>query len=222
MTFKFLKTSFNGDQNVGLYGFATDGYCLLGIEPKNLKKIEEALKVKATVTSIAGTELIGIFATGNKNGIVLTTIIEDFELKNIKKMFDINVEVIKAKHTAHGNMILCNDKGCLISEHLKAYKKKIEDVLGVEADIGTVAGLEVVGSAAVATNIGCLCHRAASEEELKKIEELLKVRTDVGTTNYGSPFIKSGLIINSNGMIVSETSTGPELGRVDEIFNPER
>ena len=222
MTFKFLKTGFNGDQNVGLYGFATNDYCLLGIEPKKLKKIEATLGTKIKITSVAGTELMGIFAAGNKNGIILTKIIEDYELKNLKKLFDINIEVIKSKHTTNGNLILCNDNGCLISKHLKTYKKKIQDVLGVEVDIGTVADLEVVGSAAVATNIGCLCHRAATEEEINKIESLLKVRADIGTVNYGSPFIKAGLIVNSKGMIVSETSTGPELGRVDEVFNPER
>ncbi len=222
MTFKFLKTGFRGDQNVGLYGFATNDYCLLGIKPRNVKKIEKTLGVNVKTTSIAGTELLGIFATGNSNGIVITKMIEENELKKLKRIFKINVEIIKSKHTANGNLILCNDNGCLISKYLEKYKKEIQDALGVEVQVGTVGGLEVVGSAAVATNIGCLCHRAATEEELKKIEMLLKVGVDIGTINYGSPFIKAGLIVNSSGMIVSESSTGPELGRVDEIFNPER
>ncbi len=113
---------------------------------------------------------------------------------------------------------MCNDKGCLISKHLKTYKKKIKSCLGVEVEVGTVADLEVIGSAAVATNKGCLCHRDTTEEEIKLIEKLLKVKADVGTVNYGTPFIKAGILVNSNGVVFSEQSTGPEMGRIDEIF----
>ena len=54
---------------------------------------------------------------------------------------------------------------------------------------------------------------------MKKIEEILKVRVDVGTVGYGSPFIKSGIIVNSNGVVFSELSTGPEIGRIEEVFH---
>lgn len=50
------------------------------------------------------------------------------------------------------------------------------------------------------SNIGCLCHRATSEAELKVIEQLLEVRTDIGTVSFGNPFIKAGLIVNSKGV----------------------
>ena len=53
---------------------------------------------------------------------------------------------------------------------------------------------------------------------MKKIQEFLKVKVDVGTTNYGSPFVKAGLLVNSNGFIASEISSGPELGRIAEVF----
>lgn len=218
MSFKFLRAKFNGDPNIGLYGFANDNYCFLGTETNLTNKIKDILKTKVKVSTIAGTELIGIFATGNKNGIVLPKIIEKYELKNLKKLFDINLKVINSKETALGNLILCNDKGCLIAHQLKRFKKQISDALGCEVDIGTVAELDIVGSAAVADNMGCLCHREASEEEMKKIEDLLKVKVDVGTVGYGSPFVRAGLIINSNGVIFSEQTTGAELGRIDEIF----
>lgn len=218
MSFKFLRAKFNGDPNIGLYGFANDSYCFLGIETNLTGKIKEIIKTKVKTSTIAGTELIGIFATGNKNGIVLPKIIEKYELKNLKKIFDINLEVIKSKETALGNLILCNDKGCLIPHQLKKFKKQISDVLGCEVDIGTVADLDIVGSAAIASNIGCLCHREASEEEMKKIEGLLKVKVDVGTVGYGSPFVRAGLIVNSNGVIFSDQTTGAELGRIEEVF----
>ena len=220
MPFKFLRAKFNGDPNIGLYGFATDDYCILGLEPnkKILKQIKNILKIDIKILTIAGTELAGLFIAGNKNGIILPKIMEDHELKRLKKLFDINLEIIKSRQTALGNLILCNDKGCLISEKLKRFKKKISDVLNCEVDVGTVANLNIVGSTATANNTGCLCHRDATEKEMVKIEEILKVKVDVGTVGYGSPFIKSGIIVNSRGIVFSELSTGPEIGRFEEVF----
>ncbi len=219
MPFKFLRAKFHGDPNIGLYGFATDDYCLLGLEPnkKILKQIKKTLKTNIKFSTIAGTELSGIFIAGNKNGIILPKIIEDHELKNLKKL-GLNLEIIKSRQTALGNLILCNDKGCLISEKLKRFKKKISDALDCEVDTGKIINLDIIGSVATASNKGCLCHREAREEEMVKIEEILKVKVDVGTVGYGSPFIRSGLIVNSKGVIFSELSTGPEIGRFEEVF----
>jgi translation initiation factor 6 len=220
MPFKFLKAKFYGDPNVGMYGFATDDYCLLGIEPnkKVLAKIETTLDTKIKVATVAGTELIGLFVAGNKSGILLPKIVEDYEIKKLKAL-GLNIEVIASRETALGNLILCNDKGCLISEKLRRFKKKISDALDCEVETGKVAGLEIIGSAALANNIGCLCHMEAEEKEMKKIEEILKVKVDVGTVGYGSPFIRSGIIVNSKGVLFSELSTGPEMGRYEEVFS---
>jgi translation initiation factor 6 len=101
---------------------------------------------------------------------------------------------------------------------LKKYKKEISDTLGCEVEIGKIADLDIVGSCAITSNIGCLCHREANEEELKRIEEILKVKVDVGSISYGSPFIKSGIIVNSKGVVFSEQTSGAEIGRIEEVF----
>ncbi|MFZ3077784.1 MAG: translation initiation factor IF-6 [Candidatus Aenigmatarchaeota archaeon] len=214
---KFIRTNFNGDPNIGLYGFASDGYCLLGNLPKHRQKMEEYLKVKISAAQMAGTELAGIFAAGNSNGILVSKIADAREVKEIKKALGINVLVIKAKATAIGNLVVCNDKGCIISSMLKKFGKDIAEALDCETAVGKVAGLHIVGSAAVATNKGCLCHRDAGEDELKGIEELLKVKTDIGSIG-GSPFVKAGIIANGSGIVVSEEASGPELQRIDEVF----
>ncbi|MEM5778420.1 MAG: translation initiation factor IF-6 [Candidatus Aenigmatarchaeota archaeon] len=219
MSFNFLRLNFNGDPNLGLYGFANDNYCILGFEPHQsiLNKIKEILGIDILITTIAGTELSGLFAVGNKNGIILPKITEEFEIKKLKE-FEINFKIINSKETALGNLILCNDKGCLISSSLKNYKKEIAETLDCEIEIGKIANLNIVGSCAIANNIGCLCHRDAKEEEMKIIENLLKVKVDVGSVNYGNPFIKSGIIVNSKGIIFSEQTTGSEIGRFEEVF----
>jgi translation initiation factor 6 len=221
MAFHFLKAKFGGDPNVGLYGFATDKYCLLGHEPqaKVRKRISEILNVPVHNLPLAGTDLIGLFAGGNSNGVVVTKLVEKEELAELKLALPgTNVLVLRSVQTALGNLVLCNDRGCLVSEKLLKFRAELTDALGCEVATGTIAGLNLVGSAAVASNIGCLCHHEAAEEEAELLEGLLKVKVDVGTVGFGSPFIKSGLIVNSNGVVVSEMSTGPELGRIAEVF----
>jgi translation initiation factor 6 len=220
MPFKFSKAEFKGDPNIGLYGFATDSYCLLGLTPQDsmLKAIKKTAGFKPKMSTIAGTELLGIFAAGNSNGIILPKIIDEDELKRIKKMFDLNIEVINSKRTALGNLVICNDNGCIISRGLSRFKDKIAKALGVKVEIGTVAGLSIVGSCAAASNIGCLCHREAKEKEMKLIEKVLQVKVDIGTVGYGSPYINSGVIVNSKGILYSEVTTGAELGRIEEVF----
>jgi translation initiation factor 6 len=219
MTFKFLRTNFNGDPNIGMYGFATDKYCFLGanVQQSLLQRVRETLKTEIVSSTVSGTELTGLFAMGNSNGIILSKIIEDYEVRKLKEN-GLNLKVINSNETALGNLILCNDKGCLISSSLKKFQKEISDVLDCEVEIGKIANLDIVGSCGIASNIGCLCHREAREEELKKIEEILKVKVDVGSVTYGTPYIRSGIIVNSNGVLVSNPTTGAEIGRIGEVF----
>ena len=214
---KFLKTNFFGDNNLGLYGFASDDYCLLGLEPKNLDKMEKILQTEIKIASISNTQFIGLFCAGNKNGIIINKIIEDHELKKLKQLLDINIQTIGSAHTAEGNLILCNDNGCLISGKLKRHKRQIEDCLGVETETGIIGDHEIIGSVAVANNKGCLVSNDITDEQVKKIESLLKVNLDVGSIT-GSPFIKSGIIVNSKGCLFSDKVTGPEMQRIQEVF----
>jgi len=216
---KFFRTGFNGDSNIGLYGFATDNYCVIGMPVKHYEKIEKVLKLQIKTATIAGTELVGIFSSGNSSGIILPAIATENEIKKFKQL-GLNVLTVKSKYTALGNLILCNDNGCLISPHLKKFKNEIADVLGCEVQTGKVAGLTIPGSASIASNKGCLCHMDAKENELKLIENLLKVKADIGSVG-GSPFVNSGMIVNKNGFIVSEYVTGPELQRIYEVFGYE-
>lgn len=223
-SFRFLRANFNSDPNIGLYGFATDKYCLLGIElNKKLKaKARSLLKAGIKTCTVAGTEFAGIFAAGNSSGIVLPKIAVKMEIQKLRKLLpDVNILVLNAKQTALGNLILCNDKGALISNKLKTHAKKISDCLDCETETGKIAGMEIVGSVGIASNTGCLCHSNSSEEEIRKIESLLNVSVDIGSVSYGSPFVKAGLIVNSFAALTSENSTGPELQRIGEVFDSE-
>jgi translation initiation factor 6 len=172
--------------------------------------------------TIANTDLVGIFCVINSNGILLPKIANKREMDffaRLKKEFGLNISILPSKFTALGNLISANDKGALISNVFsKISKSRIEDCLDVEADYSSVARQNIVGSLSVTTNKGCLLHRDAEEIEIKKIEDILKVKADIGTVNFGSPFIGSSVIANSNGAVVGDQTTGPEVTRIAETL----
>jgi len=94
----------------------------------------------------------------------------------------------------------------------------IEDCLGVETEYCNLAGMSTVGSAGIATNKGCLLHRDASGDEIKIVEQILKVNVGIGTANFGSPFVGCCIIANNNDVIVGESTTGPEITRMQEAL----
>jgi len=119
------------------------------------------------------------------------------------------VIVLRQKHTALGNLIAMNDKGIiaapLLSEDLKQEGMKI-------------AGTDLVGSATYVNNKAFITHRDAEETEVKHLEKVFKVPGGIGTVNMGDPFVKSAIIGNKKGLIVSMPTSGPELNRIDDIF----
>lgn len=221
---RVLQTDFFGDHNVGLFAKSSDKLCVMGnnISAGGASKIHEALGAEVFSTTIANTELAGIFCALNSNGIVLPKIVTDHELNLFKEKAErkgMSVATLGSKFTAIGNLILCNDKGAVISDFLSSKDKRIiEGCLDVEADYGSVAGLQSIGSCGIATNRGCVLHRDASEQELDNIQEILKVDTDIGTANFGSPFLGSAGFASSKGVVVGESTTGPEVTRIMETL----
>ncbi|MEM5794606.1 MAG: translation initiation factor IF-6 [Candidatus Aenigmatarchaeota archaeon] len=222
---KILQTNFFGDYNLGIYGKACDKFCLLGsFIPLNLrKKIEEFLKVKVYPVTLSRTDLVGIFCSFNSNGIVVPKIVTEKEfdfLKQLEKDFSVNLGIVKTKFTALGNLILCNDKGAIISKLFsRKEKEKIEDLLGVECEYLSIGEIKTLGACGIATNKGCVIHRDAKEEEIKTVEDVLKVSVDVGTANFGSPFIGACGFANSNGAVIGELTSGPEFARISEALS---
>ena len=184
------RMNFNGDPNLGLYGFATDRFCLIGC---NVRDKIKSLDVPILTATLLSTELIGIFSTGNSSGIIVPDILENHELNHIKAILSkigVKVLVLDSRFTALGNLILMNDNGIILSNMLKENKKQIEHFFGLKCEISTIAGLDIVGSLGIATNSGCLLNPQVKRKEIKTIEKVLDIKADIGTVNFGSPFPK--------------------------------
>ena len=208
-----LRVNFAGDSNIGLYGFATDKYLINGHPSKEGKKIAKKLKIKLIKAMVMNTYFAGIFLAGNSNGIVASKFIDDYGFTNIEHD---NILYLNTKHTAFGNMMTFNNKGGIISPSLNRYKKEIEDFLDIKMETSTIAGMKIPGSCILATDKGCVVHPKITEKEKTLVEKTFQVPVFVGTVNYGSPYVRSGLIANSKDFATSIQSTGPELGNITE------
>lgn len=213
-TMALQQTDYRGDENIGFYGLVTDAYALFAPEFKDRDLFDVK---KITGLRMNGTNLIGIFAAGNSNGLIVTDTIEAVEERKLDET-GIDYLILESKFTAIGNLVLCNDNGAIISKHLEDRKDDIADVLGVDVETGTVAGLNIPGSCGVATNQGVLLHREASEEELEHAENVLGVSGDIGSVNFGSPYVHSGVLANSDDLLLGLNTTGPEIQRVQDAL----
>ncbi len=213
-----LKTKFHNNPNIGLYSFATDSYCLL---PKNLskqlvEKIEEVLNVPVYQVTIYNTNLIGIFCTGNEDYLFVPEFIPEHELNDLEKIKNVKVIKLDTRFTALGNNIVIKDKTCLINPHLESTVKIKLEELGFKVSPFEIAENSTVGSCTALNHKGCLLHRDATNA--KKISSIFNLPANIGTVNFGSPYVRSGLLVNCNGYVVGAETTGPETQRIDETL----
>lgn len=215
-----LIAGFNSNPNVGLYGFATDKYCLLGREvpEKFYSKIEEVLNVKVIPMTIAGTSLLGVFLNGNNKVLLVPGIVFPQELEILDR-YKIKYKIIETKYTCLGNNMILTDKtGIISNDYGQKELKQLQDALGFDLVSAKIANHNTLGSLAVHNKNGILCHHDILESEAKLLKKILKLEVNTGTVNMGSPFVGSGILCNSKGMVIGELSGGPEIVNADQAL----
>ena len=173
-------------------------------------------------TTINQSSLLGVYLATNSNGILVPSIISDEELEVIQEfssLHDMKFAILESKDNALGNLVLCNNKGCIISSELSGHVKTIQEILDVEVMILDYAQNKLPGSCGVTNSNGCCVHPLTSEEEAELIGDILHVPIDVSTINMGNPYIRAGSIVNDFGGIFGYDSSGPELMRISNVLN---
>jgi translation initiation factor 6 len=206
-----------GNPYIGIFCSANEelAFVPIELEKRFRQKLIDTLEVELIEAIVARSSLIGSLMAMNSHGAIVNNFVEQGEIIKLKKY--INITVLDEKLNAIGNNILSNDKAALVHpEFKKSTISEIENVLDVEVQKGTVAGLRTVGTAAEITNKGGLVHPKVKDEELKLMEDLFKVKISTGTANYGTPLIGACLIANSNGAVTGTSTTGIELGRIED------
>jgi len=214
-----LRTEFNGSPFVGVFASATED-ALLAASEVDAGPLADELGVDGVYSgTVGGSSVVGSLVEGNSSGIVVSASARDDEVDRMEDATNGRVARLDERTNAVGNLVLANDDAALVSPGLDAEARDtVADALDVEVRAGTVGGVEVVGSAAVATNNGVLAHPRSSDDELGALEDLFGVNVDVGTVNYGTPLVGSGLLANTKGYVAGSETTGPELGRIEETL----
>jgi translation initiation factor 6 len=200
--------------NVGIFLRANDKFLLApkGIASTKSHMLAGNLKVTPCFVSVQGTRLLGPLVVMNNKGILVSRMVEDYEVKEISTKTGLPVSKFDSKFTAVGNLVAANDKGAIVSSILDAKAvSQVKDVLDVEVHRLEIQDYVQVGALIVATNSGAAVYPKLNEKEVEEVGSVFGVEAYPASINGGIPFLSSGLVANSENAVVGSLTTGPEL-----------
>ena len=200
--------------NIGIFLRANDGFLLVpkGLAQTKSDRLCENLHVSAVPSSIGESRLLGALSFMNGNGVLVSRLAEDFEIKEIRDGTGLNVSRLDSKLTAVGNLVVANDKRAFVSPALDSRAlSQVRDVLGTEVEQGPIGEYYQVGSLAVATNRGAAVYPGLDEADVARLGSALGVDAYPSSVNGGVPYVASGLVANSGNAVAGTQTTGPEL-----------
>ncbi|MCQ1534333.1 translation initiation factor IF-6 [Methanosarcina sp. KYL-1] len=203
---------------IGVFATCTEDVALVPprTNPEVCAILEELLGVRVVETLVNGSVVLGSLSRGNSNGFLLP---HGASAEKMEKLTGVTVGILPDKLNAVGNIVLANDSAALVHPELSDVAiETIARILKVEVFRGTIAGIKTVGMAGAVTNKGLMVHPKVTPSERELLEEVFGLPVDIGTTNFGTQMLGSGLLVNSKGFVAGSETTGPELGRVDEAF----
>jgi len=216
-----IKYDVYGGPNIGIFTSVNDKFVFIpnGFAKTKAENLAHYLQTEYLMTPVANTRLLGILMVLNNHGILLPKTSSPEEIANLRKCTDLNVKMLDTKYNALGNLICVNDKGGVISPIIeKEFIKEIEDVLDIEVIQKKVAGYHQVGAVMGANNLGGIIHPEADEEDIKNFSNILGVNIEPATINGGIPFVSSGMLANSNAVVVGNLTNGPEIMMLTRAF----
>ena len=187
------------------------------LDPKALAqtktdKLCESVEEKAVPASIGESRLLGALTAMNANGVIVSRLAEDPEIREIEAATGMNVSRLSSKLTAVGNLVVANDRRALVSPILEAGAvSQVRDVLGTEVERTPIGEYHQVGTFVVATNGGAAVYPGLEEKDVERIGALLGVDAYPTSVNSGVPYVASGLVANSRNAVAGTQTTGPEL-----------
>ncbi|MHA1214312.1 MAG: translation initiation factor IF-6 [Candidatus Hodarchaeales archaeon] len=206
-----------GSIHIGVAMLITEEFAFV---PNNIPESLKRIIQRVTQTKILeiSENIIGSLMVGNSKGLVVSNVISQEVLNQIKKS---GLPVYQSpEFFAFGNVILANDFGGIISPIVPpSIRKNIAETLDVPIETKQIANSDLVGSLAFVTNHSGLFTPLAEEKEITEIKKILQLKeTGVGSVNKGSEFVASGLLGNSKGLLVGKETTGIEIMEISRCF----
>ena len=203
---------------IGVFATCTDNIALVPPMTKLdiCARIEKSLDVRVVEILVNGSVVVGALSRGNSNGFLFSY---GTNTRELQKLTGVKVETLPDRLNAVGNIVLANDSASLVHPELSDRAiEAISRTLNVEVYRGTIAGIKNVGMAGVVTNKGLLVHPRVTSSEREILEKIFELPVSIGTTNFGTQMLGSGILANSNGYLAGSETRGPELGRIEEAL----
>ena len=203
---------------IGVFATCTEDLALVptGTKPEVGTLLEDSLDVRVVETLVNGSVVVGALSRGNSNGFLFS---HGIDAGKLQEKLGVQVEILPDKLNAVGNIVLANDFAALVHPELSDRAlETIARTLKVEVYRGTIAGIKNVGMAGVVTNKGLIVHPKVTSAEREMLEEIFDLPVNIGTTNFGTQMLGSGLLANSKNYLAGSDTTGPELGRIEEAL----
>jgi len=209
---RIYRASVRKSPFVGVYcAVSEDNAIVSPIVPYGfVRMLEKLFRVKPIVTTIGSISSVGSMIAMNSTGAAVPTIIDEDELTKIGKR--LNVLVVEGRSWALGNLIVANDKGCVISDLIPPdLASRISECLGVDYLRMSIGKYKAIGSLfAVSNEIG-VASPVASEEAVARVSNVLQIQMVPTTVNDGEKLVKLGTLVNDRSIVVGKTTTGVEL-----------
>jgi translation initiation factor 6 len=221
-----LKDNVYGGSNIGVF-MALSNKVFLYPHKANPKLVDFVIQSTPNVIPIEvflhGASVLGVYTAMNSHGMIIPSLVTDEELAIIKNAVpqDFRITQIDSEDNTFGNLILCNDKGAIVSPLLLDAKEIIQETLQVPVSVFHFAKSKLPGSCGLVNNFGGVIHPLSTEEEADQIASALKVEIDVSTINCGNPFLHGGAIVNDKMGLFGRSTTGPEISRICEMLKLE-
>jgi len=138
------------------------------------------------------------------------------KLKEIlKKHFDI-IEIDFMENLI-GNIFLIGKNGIIYSHGKEKDVKKLSEKLSLPAY--KIKTKYLFGSISKLYNNKLLISQELSDKIIEKVREITGYIVDIGSINFGSPYLRYGIEINKEYLIIGKYSTGHEIVKVEEFFS---
>jgi len=138
------------------------------------------------------------------------------KLKEIlRKHFDI-IEIDFMENLI-GNVFLIGKNGIIYSYGKEKDVKKLSEKLSLPAY--KIKTKYLFGSISKLYNNKLLISQELSDKIVEKVKEITGYIVDIGSINFGSPYLRYGIEINKEYLIIGKYSTGHEIVKVEEFFS---
>ncbi|MCF7871570.1 translation initiation factor IF-6 [Candidatus Woesearchaeota archaeon] len=213
---------FQNNSNIGLYAYVNDNIMLVGkdIPEEYDEELKNIFQVPICKTTIAGASFINVFIIGDGKKIMVPSIIFEEELQELKNM-NLQVEVLETKQTCLGNnIIIAKEKILVNNDFTEPQIKKIESFFEKPVIKLKNLNLKAIGSL-VAINHAkqkAIIGNDITDEQYDLMKNLIGYELTPSSINMGSPYLKSGILVNVNGLAVGKASGGPEVANAEEAL----